>query len=384
MKLKFKMYKIILICSIAVGLLFSNNVKVSAMEDDATPDQTAAYESYLNMSEKLNIRMDIQSENYPDNFGGCYIDGDKLVILLTENNDIIREYYQELCENSDVIEFKTVKYSYEELLQIEEEIIPELSEEYDIYEYYINVKSNKLDVGVSELKNDFQAYGITDEIYPVNFYEIEALPEATAMKGGEQISNTAASCSICFFGTYNGKKALVTCGHTNSVGRSIKYGSYNIGTVVKQNLRTFTDVDGTAASYGDFSIVDINDSTISGSQYVKTSSGSITVTGTANLIAGLSVSMYGKSSICVTGTVESTGVAVKFTDPEDYSTYKVKGLMTIKGTNTVTGGDSGGCVVYTTATGINRVGGCITGVKEGVYSYITPASYIESSGFSFN
>lgn len=189
--------------------------------------------------------------------------------MLTDDSDAVRKYYREACGNSDVIEFEAVRFSYEELLQLEEEVIPELSEEYDVYEYYVNVKSNKFDIGVGELKDSVQQYRIADDRYPINIYEIEALPESTSMRGGEEISNTVTTCSICFFGTYNGKKALVTCGHTNSVGRSIKYGSSKIGIVAKQNLRTFTDVDGASASYGDFSIVDISSSSVSESQYVK-------------------------------------------------------------------------------------------------------------------
>ncbi len=149
----------------------------------------------------------------------------------------------------------------------------------------------------------------------------------------------------------------MTCGHTNSVGRSIKYGNTTIGSVVKQNLKTFTDVDGLVGSYGDFSIVDISGSSIAGSNYVKTSNGSISATGTANLIVGLAVKLYGSKSN-LSGTVQSTSVSATFTDVEDYSQYKVKGLVTISGT-TVQGGDSGGCVIYTTGAGVNRIAGCM-------------------------
>ncbi|MBO4980310.1 MAG: hypothetical protein J6C84_00210 [Lachnospiraceae bacterium] len=45
---------------------------------------------------------------------------------------------------------------------------------------------------------------------PIVIYEMDEIPEATAMKGGEAISNGNGSpFSICFFGTYNGKDALI-------------------------------------------------------------------------------------------------------------------------------------------------------------------------------
>ena len=42
-------------------------------------NQEIAYIAYLSLSDNLGIRMDTFSENY----GGCYIDNDILVVLLT-------------------------------------------------------------------------------------------------------------------------------------------------------------------------------------------------------------------------------------------------------------------------------------------------------------
>lgn len=341
-----------------------------------------AYGAYLSISDAFDIRMDQRSSDYPDDFGGCYIENGKLVILLTDDTQENQLKYREACGNSSVLDFRVVDYSYEYLLALADDIMPEMASMYEIYEYYVNVKENTVDIGVLDLESDPQVHSN----YPITLYEMGTLPETTAMKGGEGITNSGTSlqCSICFFGTYNGKKALITCGHTNSVGRSIKYNGTVVGAVIKQNLKTYTDVDGIPSSYGDFSIVDISSSPVSGSNYVLTPNGTITATGTANLVVGLTVSMYGSQTKSVTGTVQNTGVTATFTDPEDYSTYKVKGLTTIGGTSFLAGGDSGGCAVYTTSAGVNRVAGCLTGVKSGICSYITPSSYIESSGFSFN
>lgn len=327
--------------------------------------------------------MDTFSENYPDNFGGCYIDNEDLVVLLTDINSETVDYYKKLCNDSENVLFKEVDYSYKYLKELENEIVDNLGEATTIYESYIDVIENECCIGVEDEYLDVTPYSeIIDEAKPIKLYQIGTKPMASAMCGGEAISNTKATCSICYFGKYNGKSALVTCGHTNSVGRNVKYGNTVIGSVVKQNLKTFTDVDGVASSYGDFSIVDISGSSIASSNYVKTPSGTISATGTANLVVGLTVKLYGSSSN-VSGTVQSTSVSATFTDVEDYSQYKVKGLITVSGT-TVQGGDSGGCAVYTTGAGVNRIAGCITGAKNNVYSYITPSSYIESSGFTFN
>lgn len=317
--------------------------------------QEDAYDAYLSLSDNLNIRMDTFSEKYPDNFGGCYLDNDTLVILLTDIDAETIGYYKALCNNSENIRFEQAEYSYKYLKELENNAIHDLESVTTVYESYVDVIQNECCIGVEDEVTLYSE--VINSSDPIKIYQIETKPTATAMRGGESISNTKATCSICYFGKYNGKAALVTCGHTNSVGRSIKYGNTTIGSVVKQNLKTFTDVDGLVGSYGDFSIVDISGSSIAGSNYVKTSNGSISATGTANLIVGLAVKLYGSKSN-LSGTVQSTSVSATFTDVEDYSQYKVKGLVTISGT-TVQGGDSGGCVIYTTGAGVNRIAGCM-------------------------
>lgn len=94
--------------------------------------------------------------------------------------------------------------------------------------------------------------------------------------------------------------------------------------------------------------------------------------------------MYGNSTAYLNGTVKSTSVTSTFYEPGSYDRYKVKGMIIVEGSNTAQGGDSGGAVVYTTSSGVNRIAGCITGAKVGICTYITPSSYIEASGFSFN
>lgn len=380
-----KLKKLMTLLSCFLFFLYSMNISVVASNVSKNENsQDAAYSAYLNLSENLNIRMDSVSSNYPDTFGGCYIDGNKLVILLTELTPQEKQYYISACENSSDVVFEQVNYSYEYLLDLEEEIVSRVEKNANVYEHYISVATNTVNIGVDDISEDVSWKSRTATPLPILFYEVSSLPETAAMQGGEEITNGSDSFSICFFGKYNSKDSLITCGHTNTVGKSIYYNNTVIGNVIKQNLKLYTDVDGIPASYGDFSIVDISNSSINGSGYVKTPNGSISATGTANLVVGLTVKMYGKTSSCVNGTIKNTSVTATFYEPGTYEQYKVKGLTTVEGATTVASGDSGGCVIYTTSTGVNRIAGCITGYKAGVYSYITPASYIESSGFSFN
>ena len=372
--------KKLLIAIISLSIIvFYGNVAY-ATEDGSINNQEDAYNAYLNLSKNLNIRMDMVSEDYPDTFGGCYLDGSNLVILVTKLSPEIENYYMSACETKDKIIFRQVPYSYEYLLNIEEKAVMETESKANVYEYYVDIKTNTINIGVDKIY-DVDSSKISS--FPIVLYKTENIPKLTAMRGGEIITSIK-SCSICFFGTYNGKASLITCGHSNPQGQSVYYNGNYVGNVVRQNLKTFIDFDGKPSSYGDFSIVDISNSPISGSNYVNTDQGSITASGTANLLVGLSVKMYGGATGCISGTVQSTSVSINYTDPETYEDIKVKGLVAISGPSVVASGDSGGCAVYTTTTGINRIAGSITGCKEGVCSYITPSSYIETNGFYFN
>lgn len=227
---------------------------------NAQNGQEDAYNAYLRLSNNLQLRMDGLCDSYPSNFGGCYLNGNTLIILLTENTESIRNFYYNACETRENIDFIKVEYSYQNLLDIGTSIKNSTK---NVYESYIDVIENKYYIGVLD---ESSCISILSDNCPVEFYLLETLPESTSMRGGE----------------------------------------------------------------------------------------------------GLSVS-------------------ATFTEPNTYDEYRVNGLVTIETSNgsTISAGDSGGCVIYN-SNGTNRIMGCITGKKDGVYSYITPISYIESSGFEFN
>ncbi len=187
------------------------------------------------------------------------------------------------------------------------------------------------------------------EELPIEIYQMEEPPTLTSMRGGEKITGDVKDGSICFFGTYNGKPAMVTHGHDNVVGTNIKYNGTAIGNVVYQNYKLVQDTDGYYVSYGDFSIVDISNSTVDESNTVKTASGTISATGTANLVVGLNVDMYGYVSTRISGAVKNTSVTMQYSENITYAPIRVKGLVTIQNTSgtTVAQGDSGRPIIMT-------------------------------------
>lgn len=139
------------------------------------------------------------------------MDGSNLVILVTKLSPEIENYYMSACETKDKIIFRQVPYSYEYLLSIEEKAIMETESKANVYEYYVDIKTNTINIGVDKIY-DVDSSKISS--FPIVLYKTENIPKLTAMRGGEIITSIK-SCSICFFGTYNGKASLITCGHSN-------------------------------------------------------------------------------------------------------------------------------------------------------------------------
>lgn len=384
-----KLVKKIIMLLLVVVLSFSSSKLIFAQNvanvEEVEYSQEAALEAYNNICEGLSIDFSYENNDLPDELGGFYLDKDVLVIQLTDSSDEIKNKYLSYCYDFKDVVFEEVAYSYKYLNSLKSNI-SSLSRNYQLYEYYVDVYSNTLKVGVDKSDLDSITNISTYSSSPITFVESQtAMP--TAMKGGEEISG-GSPCSIGYFGTYGGKKALLTCGHTNKKDTIIKYNGTNIGSVTYQNLKLYPDpVTKYPCSYGDFSVVNISNSTVNTSNMVVGYGGfNATIDGTATIVAGLQIKYGGYKTTFGTGTVTSTEASIEFTDPTDYTKYVVKGLCIVTPTtNFVQGGDSGGTVYTTTAANRNCVVGIVTGNnKEKNIWYFTPNKYIESEGFTFN
>ncbi len=70
--------------------------------------------------------MEAFSASYPESYGGGYIDGETLVVLLTDMD--AADAYREICgEYSDAVRFEQVEYSYTELLRAMDTLNADLS-----------------------------------------------------------------------------------------------------------------------------------------------------------------------------------------------------------------------------------------------------------------
>lgn len=128
-------------------------MKVEAGEIFESQDE--AYNAYLTLSSTLNISMDCISEEYPNDFGGCYLDGNTLVIQVTNDEQDTKDFYLAACNNSKYVRFEVVEYSYEELQDIQEKKVEELKNVYNIAEYYVDVPNNVINIGVLSNSTQF-------------------------------------------------------------------------------------------------------------------------------------------------------------------------------------------------------------------------------------
>ncbi len=365
--------------------IFLMPIKGMAVETTGTQDD--AIDAYEQIEEVLEIRTDIFMDNYPDSFAGCYLDGNMLVILLTDLKDA--DIYLDACNNSPYVRFEEKEYSYTYLKNLEK-TSTDLIGDYKINESYVDIKKNCVVYGL--LEDEYETYIQTKSSIDLPI-QVILTEEATAnaMQGGEGISNDKAGMSIGFFGTYKGKKALLTCGHENPVGSNVYYNGTKIGNIVHQEIRTYLDYDprtntSTPSSHGDFAIVDISQSPISTSMNVLGENGtSIKINGTAYVIEGLEVKFYGNTTKYGTGTVTQLNQKKDLNEPISWKPYRVYGLVVISSNHIAAGGDSGGSVYYTSSLGNNKIAGTIVGNnRDSRIIYMSPIVHAENVGFDFD
>lgn len=123
----------------ALFILVIPALGVSAEEtDNAGSDPYTAFGNLLTAWAEAGYAM------YPEYVGGVYFSEDgSLVVALSDDSDANRNEIKHLSGAPDVIEFKTVKYSYDEL----QTVIDEISKNDDSYDFLINY------VNISEQKN---------------------------------------------------------------------------------------------------------------------------------------------------------------------------------------------------------------------------------------
>ena len=331
---------------------------------------------------------------YPEEYAGAYIEDGNLIIQLIDNSSEMQEKYLLLCNHSDKIIFREVEYSLNELAAYEEYATSMLKDGYDVIGFGIREKDNIFEITLNANStptssiNTYSLFGASKEAeLPIKLlYQEQAVACASEIKGGDRIdneewSNCYMTVGIC--GTYNGKDALLTCGHGNEkVGiffsryPYISYNNERIGQVSYQRANIFEEADW-IDTLGDFAIITL-DCNYDGneSNNVTTTNriyGGINISGIySSLPEGTTIYKYGAETGLSYGIItRSGGTSINQYNYNSILHY-VRGLyesemQNASGTDAILPGDSGGPVYI--KSGSNYL----------LHGIVTASDYLQSS-----
>lgn len=334
--------------------------------------------------------------DYEDDFAGARIEGNKLILSLTDCSELAKEKYLIwAADYTDVLEFEQVDYSYNYLMSKVDDVVDTLYEQTgnQALGYYVSEAKNTIVIKVDEDTHNVlnrQRTAINYEV-PVEYESAcEAEYMSANIEGGDLLYNinSGSSISVGCCGYFRGRPSIATCGHgINAVGNQFwgedPLNGY-IGSVVHHNF-----YDG---SYGDYAILSGADSDYT---YTNKIGATYSITGVATSPAvGTYVYFYGNTTkqYCLGIILERgvTRVAGEDTDDDGeidvtYTVNSLTGVQVLEGN--VQEGDSGG-TVFTVSLGTTNAN--FAGVMSmqgmdsqvGLMMYFTPAGYFTSLGFS--
>lgn len=301
---------------------------------------------------------------YPNEYGGAYIDGDVLCVLIVDPQPNAThtvesaEKYLLSCvpraENN--ILFRTVQFSYNELLNIRDNTSATLSAAGIGLSFAgINDEKNLVDIGV--IPSDYrtaQAIIENDDVLcksPITIISAERQQPMVTVRGGDALvkSNGTGISTIGFIGTYNGNNAILTCGHGNWDNNDLYWKS--VSSSRKLGPRVAYQYANNEA--GDWSIIQVTTSQTLTPTARWASNSYYTVKRVDNRVAqNTTVYNYGKNGGRCTHTVTNSNIDIYHS-----ATFVVKNMVQCSTTSgTVKNGDSGGPVYYTTTDGVIACG----------------------------
>ena len=105
---------------------------------DAVAEQEKAVEAHELLFETLKLN---EKRDYPDDFGGDYIEGGRLYICVTSEDSI--KNYRHILGDNPVVEYIVVKHSRNEIQQQVDTFVEEHKDEFVFYTYGVDVINNR-------------------------------------------------------------------------------------------------------------------------------------------------------------------------------------------------------------------------------------------------
>lgn len=336
---------------------------------------------------------------HAEEYGGEYIDGDRLVIQLVDRTPAMESRYRSLCGDSPNVVFEDVRYTLDELEEMHG-LARELAKDYSLVSYGVDLSENKCVIRiVPEEYDDF----MQDERVIQNQGKLlveqsaGAIACASVLYGGDRInlgSTTGDNYSLCIGGTYNGSPAILTAGHYISRGQKFYRSGKEVGTVAYVRANT---IDGALSteSFGDFSIVTLNTSNFTRNNRVRNAGSTVPITGTAlSCPEGTMVYKYGSTTGYSWGEIISRNETVNYKEKDKPTMkYEINGLSSSRMQNStlteaVAAGDSGGSVYIRKSSSVYQLQGSVSGQaldkneKPTNIMYSSPIGYAVSAGFT--
>lgn len=319
---------------------------------------------------------------YPNYFGGCYIDDNILHIILVEpTTEEFKTLEAILSDYENAIIFEYGSYSQASLQDYADSTAAELKKQgIEVTHWYVEVETGNIIIGV--VSNDIDSADM--KVSKIKSYSFRRSTPKIVIEEGEYtstasdpviggstivIGTSSRSAGTC--GYYDGSSALVTCGHGNTAtGSAVRLNGTQIGTVV--------DVQYTNGQAGDYSIIELNDSALMSHKIGDTSGDLITITGGTYLCpaVGTYVTKYGYRTGYSYGTVTATNISIS-----PATGLTITGMTEVSITRGIGSepGDSGGPYLAGNAfCGVHH--GNLTSDKTTVF--FTPYSLISQGGFS--
>ena len=177
---------------------------------------------------------------YPEEFVGSYIEDHKLVVELTCDDEYIMEKYETLLREFDCVVYKKVEYSYNYLCDLANETNVQLREAYPVTKVYVDVINNCACIEIADGKEaevDAQYRQMRNHSDHVVFKPgAYAQPQTLRLFGGSEINNRSCWFTLGFWGKYQGRLAIITCGHDLMWKDRIYYDSDFLGIVKYQKF----------------------------------------------------------------------------------------------------------------------------------------------------
>lgn len=390
---------IILMAFLSYPLLTSADTAQDTTESDRSMEASSVRQNtriieYFRkdiVSKNSNVDMEKLSLEYPDYYGGSYINKNhELVILLKDDSKSVRNILISIAENKNLI-FKKAKYSYAELTKSIDYIMG-TKEKYlkneddsfmiakDIVSCTLNDVQNNIEVNIKNLNqtkitNFYKYFSKVSEVHFVDdkseFVYDDYIDNSrsddiitsknksssltsTINSGASVFIKYGLSCSMAFptsrvisSGTQYG---FVTCAHGSAVGREVWKSDYSkkLGVIKLRKLGGKYDVSFVACSSG-VTCSNVIKNTLN---YLEPSNYEIDYP-----IVGETVQKYGRNGNTL-GKVKSTNFSINVKQ-SDGTTTKYSGIT--KASYPASGGDSGGLIARPLSLEVLRM------AQEGVH-----------------